>query len=81
VPLHACLPIAMVAPAPVSALLGAVAVAKAGAFGIVRVINEVFGIETAAAFGLTQSLAALAAVIIIYGSHRELTHPRGSVGR
>src|SRR5690606_21288662 len=38
VPLHGWLPRAMVAPAPVSALLHAVAVVKAGAFGIVRVV-------------------------------------------
>ncbi len=37
IPLHGWLPQAMVAPAPVSALLHAVAVVKAGAFGIVRV--------------------------------------------
>ncbi len=73
VPLHAWLPIAMVAPAPVSALLHAVAVVKAGAFGIMRVIYEVFGIDTAMAMGLTQPLAALAAVTIIYGSLRALT--------
>ncbi|TVR45508.1 MAG: monovalent cation/H+ antiporter subunit D family protein, partial [Puniceicoccaceae bacterium] len=37
VPLHGWLPVAMVAPAPASALLHAVAVVKAGVFGIVRV--------------------------------------------
>jgi len=37
-PFHGWLPTAMVAPAPVSALLHAVAVVKAGAFGIIRVI-------------------------------------------
>ncbi|WP_256461067.1 proton-conducting transporter transmembrane domain-containing protein [Blastococcus sp. PRF04-17] len=42
-PLHGWLPRAMVAPAPVSALLHAVAVVKAGAFGIVRVVHDVYG--------------------------------------
>ncbi len=73
VPFHAWLPIAMVAPAPVSALLHAVAVVKAGAFGIMRVVYEVFGIDTAQALGLTAPLAALAAVTILYGSLRAIT--------
>jgi multicomponent Na+:H+ antiporter subunit D len=68
VPLHGWLPLAMVAPAPVSALLHAVAVVKAGAFGIVRVVYEVFGVENAADLGLTQPLAVMAAITIIYGS-------------
>ena len=72
VPLHAWLPIAMVAPAPVSALLHAVAVVKAGAFGIMRVVYEVFGIEVAVALGVTTPLIALAAVTILYGSVRAL---------
>jgi multicomponent Na+:H+ antiporter subunit D len=68
VPLHGWLPQAMVAPAPVSALLHAVAVVKAGAFGIVRVVYDVFGIESAAALGVLGPLAAVAAVSILYGS-------------
>lgn len=72
VPLHGWLPRAMVAPAPVSALLHAVAVVKAGAFGIVRVLNDVFGIEFAAALGVTTPLVWLAATTIIYGSVRAL---------
>ncbi len=72
VPLHGWLPKAMVAPAPVSALLHAVAVVKAGAFGIVRVVYDVFGVERAAALGLTGPLALVAAVTIIYGSLRAL---------
>ncbi len=47
VPLHGWLPQAMVAPAPVSALLHAVAVVKAGAFGIVRVVYDLYGVEFA----------------------------------
>lgn len=72
VPLHGWLPQAMVAPAPVSALLHAVAVVKAGAFGIVRVVYDVFGMEFAAGLGVTQPLAWLAAFTIIYGSLRAL---------
>lgn len=72
VPLHAWLPNAMVAPAPVSALLHAVAVVKAGAFGIMRVVYDVFGIEFAAALGVLKPLAVAAAVTIIYGSLRAL---------
>ncbi len=72
VPLHGWLPQAMVAPAPVSALLHAVAVVKAGAFGIVRVVNDIYGVEVAANLGVTGPLAILAAVTIIYGSLRAL---------
>jgi multicomponent Na+:H+ antiporter subunit D len=72
IPLHAWLPMAMVAPAPVSALLHAVAVVKAGAFGIVRVVYEVFGVEFAAGLGVTLPLAVLASATIIYGSLRAL---------
>jgi multicomponent Na+:H+ antiporter subunit D len=72
VPLHGWLPQAMVAPAPVSALLHAVAVVKAGAFGIVRVVYDVFGVEFAAGLGVMQPLAWLAAFTIVYGSIRAL---------
>jgi len=72
VPLHGWLPQAMVAPAPVSALLHAVAVVKAGAFGIVRVVFEVYGVSAAHALGLLSGLAVVAAFTIIYGSVRAL---------
>jgi multicomponent Na+:H+ antiporter subunit D len=72
VPLHGWLPLAMVAPAPVSALLHAVAVVKAGAFAIVRVVYEMFGVEFAATLGVLTPLAVLAAVTIVYGSLRAL---------
>jgi multicomponent Na+:H+ antiporter subunit D len=73
IPLHGWLPVAMVAPAPVSALLHAVAVVKAGAFGIVRVLYSVYGIEYATAIGVAGFLALAAGVTILYGSLRALT--------
>ena len=72
VPLHGWLPLSMVAPAPVSALLHAVAVVKAGAFGIMRIVYDVYGVETVQALGLAAPLAGLAAVTILWGSLRAL---------
>ena len=68
VPLHGWLPQAMVAPAPVSALLHAVAVVKAGAFGIVRVVYDVYGVSFTDQLGLLTGLGIAAAVTIVYGS-------------
>ncbi len=73
VPLHGWLPRAMVAPAPVSALLHAVAVVKAGAFGILRLVYDVYGIGFSAALGVLDGLVAIACVTIVYGSIRALT--------
>ena len=44
-PVHRWLPAAMVAPTPVSALLHAVAVVKAGVFCVVKVVVYVFGLD------------------------------------
>lgn len=72
IPLHGWLPKAMVAPAPVSSLLHAVAVVKAGAFGVVRLVYDVYGVETARDLGVLAPLAWLAASTIVYGSLRAL---------
>jgi multicomponent Na+:H+ antiporter subunit D len=72
VPLHGWLPRAMVAPAPVSALLHAVAVVKAGVFGILRLVLDVYGIEFSHRLGLLHGLVAIASVTILYGSLRAL---------
>ncbi|WP_166258111.1 complex I subunit 5 family protein [Marinobacter salicampi] len=71
-PLHGWLPQAMVAPAPVSALLHAVAVVKAGAFGIVRVVFDLYGTEFTHELGLLEPLGWLAAFTILFGSVRAL---------
>ena len=61
-PFHRWLPAAMVAPTPVSALLHAVAVVKAGVFSVVKVIVYIFGVDTLAAAGLGGAADWLVAV-------------------
>jgi len=67
-PFHRWLPAAMVAPTPVSALLHAVAVVKAGVFAIVKVIVYVFGIDALAGVRSADWLAPAAGFTIIAAS-------------
>lgn len=67
-PFHRWLPAAMVAPTPVSALLHAVAVVKAGVFAILKVTVYVFGIDFVAGTGASVWLMWVAAATIILGS-------------
>ena len=73
-PFHAWLPGAMVAPAPVSALLHAVAVVKVGVFSIVRVMTGIFGVDRLANTpSLTTIICILAGVTLIVASLIALT--------
>ena len=67
-PFHSWLPAAMVAPSPVSALLHAVAVVKAGVFGIVRLVCYVFGVDLMHELNLWLALAIIAGSTMILGS-------------
>jgi multicomponent Na+:H+ antiporter subunit D len=63
-PIHRWLPAAMVAPTPVSALLHAVAVVKAGVFTVLKVIIYIFGIDFLTDTGASVWLMYVAAVTI-----------------
>ena len=67
-PFHKWLPAAMVAPTPVSALLHAVAVVKAGVFTVLKVVVYIFGIDLLAATDASRWLTWVAAFTIVAAS-------------
>lgn len=72
-PFHKWLPSAMVAPTPVSALLHAVAVVKAGVFSILKVIIYIFGIDNLSEIPSTDVMLYIGAATILISSSIAIT--------
>ncbi|MCR5602596.1 MAG: proton-conducting membrane transporter [Lachnospiraceae bacterium] len=74
-PFHRWLPTASIAPTPVTALLHAVAVVKAGAFAIIRITYYSFGTEFLRGTFAQYTVMCFAMVTIIFGSARAVKEP------
>ena len=72
-PFSSWLPASMVAPTPVSALLHAVAVVNTGAFCVLRIIFDTFGVDVMRTAGLGTMTAYLVSFTIIMASVYALT--------
>lgn len=72
-PFSSWLPASMVAPTPVSALLHAVAVVNTGAFCVLRIIFDTFGIELMKTTGLGEMAVYIVSFTIIMASVYALT--------
>lgn len=72
-PFHKWLPAAMVAPTPVSALLHAVAVVKAGVFSVMKVVVFIFGTDFITESGANHWLIWLPLITIVLASFIALT--------
>ena len=71
-PFHGWLPDASVAPTPVSALLHAVAVVKAGVFAVMRLTYYCFGADFLRGTAAQSIVMIFTAITIVYGSARAL---------
>lgn len=67
-PFHRWLPAAMVAPTPVSALLHAVAVVKAGVFTVTKVVVYIFGLDFLTETGASEWLVYVASFSLVAAS-------------
>ncbi len=74
-PLHGWLPTASVAPTPVTALLHAVAVVKAGAFALIRLVYYSYGTDFIKGTFAQDIVMALSVFTILYGSVTALRQP------